>query len=51
MSKLPAIEPDCFDDAIASKLSSNSESMARILVQYSSLCQRYYSGFAAEDIG
>ncbi|EMR0521785.1 arsenical resistance protein ArsH [Klebsiella pneumoniae] len=51
MTDLPAIEPDCFDDAIASKLAGNNETMPRILILYGSVRQRSYSRFTAEEAG
>lgn len=51
MTNLPAIEPDCFDDAIASKLTGNNETMPRILILYGSVRQRSYSRFTAEEAG
>nr|WP_265176714.1 NAD(P)H-dependent oxidoreductase [Salmonella enterica] len=51
MTDLPAIEPDCFDDAIASKLAGNNETMPCILILYGSVRQRSYSRFAAEEAG
>ena len=49
MTDLPAIEPDYFDDVIASKLTGNNETMPRILILYGSVRERSYSRFAAEE--
>lgn len=43
MTGLPAIEPNCFDDAIASKLLDSAETMPRILILYGSVRERTYS--------
>ncbi|MBZ7423238.1 arsenical resistance protein ArsH [Klebsiella michiganensis] len=51
MTDLPAIEPDYFDDVIASKLAGNNEIMPRILILYGSVRERSYSRFAAEEAG
>ncbi len=51
MTDLPAIEPNYFDDVIASKLAGNNEIMPRILILYSSVRERSYSRFAAEEAG
>ena len=51
MTDLPAIEPDYFDDVIASKLTGNNETMPRILILYGSVRERSYSRFAAEEAG
>ncbi|GBU14477.1 hypothetical protein AwEntero_30780 [Enterobacterales bacterium] len=51
MTHLPAIEPRCFDEAIASKLLDGAESMPRILILYGSVRERSYSRFAAEEAG
>ncbi len=37
MTDLPAIEPAYFDDALASKLTGNNETMPRILILYGSV--------------
>ena len=51
MTDLPAIEPAYFDDALASKLTGNNETMPRILILYGSVRERSYSRFAAEEAG
>lgn len=51
MTQLPAVELDCFDDAIVSKLASNTETMPRFLILYGSVRERSYSRFAAEEAG
>lgn len=51
MTQLPAVELDCFDDAIVSKLPSNTETMPRFLILYGSVRERSYSRFAAEEAG
>ena len=51
MVDLPAIEPAYFDDALASKLTGNNETMPRILILYGSVRERSYSRFAAEEAG
>lgn len=51
MTQLPAVELDCFDDEIASKLASNTETMPRFLILYGSVRERSYSRFAAEEAG
>jgi arsenic resistance protein ArsH len=51
MTDLPAIEPAYFDDALASKLTGNNETMPRILILYGSVRERSYSRFAAEGAG
>lgn len=51
MTHLSAIERECFDDEIASKLQNDTQSMPRILILYGSVRQRSYSRFAAEEAG
>ena len=51
MTHLPAIEPGCFDEAIASNLLDGAETMPRILILYGSVRERSYSRFAAEEAG
>ncbi len=51
MTDLPAIEPAYFDDALASKLTGNNETMPRILILFGSVRERSYSRFAAEEAG
>ena len=51
MTHLSAIERECFDDEIASKLQNDTQSMPRILILYGSVRQRSYSRFAAEETG
>lgn len=51
MTDLPAIEPAYFDDALASKLTGNNETMPRILILYGSVRERSHSRFAAEEAG
>lgn len=51
MTHLPAIEPQYFDDAIASKIQGDKLTAPRILILYGSVRQRSYSRFAAEEAG
>lgn len=51
MTHLPAIEPQYFDDAIASKVQGDKLTAPRILILYGSVRQRSYSRFAAEEAG
>ncbi|CNI16500.1 hypothetical protein [Yersinia bercovieri] len=50
MTDLPAIEPDCFDDALASKLTGNNETMPRILILYGSVRERSYTKLKCHPI-
>ncbi|MBF7995681.1 arsenical resistance protein ArsH [Rahnella laticis] len=51
MSDLPAVNPEYFDDAIASNLSEGASPMPRFLILYGSVRERSYSRFAAEEAG
>lgn len=52
MKHLPAIEPQFFDDTVASKISgSDPTTPPRILILYGSIRERSYSRFAAEEAG
>ena len=52
MKHLPAIEPQFFDDTVASKISgSDPTTPPRILILYGSIRERSYSRFSAEEAG
>lgn len=52
MNHLPAIEPQFFDDRVASNIpGSGPATPPRILILYGSIRERSYSRFAAEEAG